>query len=43
MSGSQAALKRQDIASTTTETINASWFAAASLNYILEGTIIFKV
>ena len=43
VSGNQAALKRLDIASTTTETINASWFAAASLNYILEGTIIFKI
>ena len=43
VSGNQAALKRLDIASTTTETINASWFASASLNYILEGTIIFKI
>jgi len=53
VSGNQATLKRPDIQAsnpsgttvsiTNTETINASWYATASLNYILEGTIIFKV
>lgn len=28
---------------TQNDLINASWFASASLNYVLEGTIIFKV
>jgi hypothetical protein len=53
VSGNQVALKRPDIQATNpsgttvsitnTETTNASWYAQASLNYILEGTIIFKV
>ena len=51
--GSQVSLKRPDIQATNpsgttvsitnTETINASWYATAALNYVLEGTIIFKV
>ena len=28
---------------TQNDLINASWFASASLNYVLEGTIIYKV
>jgi len=53
VTGNSVTLKRPDIQATNpsgttvsitnTETINASWFASASLNYILEGTIIFKV
>ena len=52
VTGSQVVLKRPDITAThgggatsitNTETIDASWYASASLNYILEGTIIFKV
>ena len=53
VSGNQATLKRPNIQAsnpsgttvsiTNTETISASWYATASLNYILEGTIIFKV
>ena len=53
VSGNQVVLKRPDIQATNpsgttvsitnTETTNASWYAQASLNYILEGTIIFKV
>jgi len=53
VSGNQLSLKRPDIQATNpsgttvsitnTETINASWYAQGALNYILEGTIIFKV
>lgn len=53
VSGNQATLKRPNIQASNpsgttvsisnTETIDAGWFASASLNYILEGTIIFKV
>ena len=53
VSVNQATLKRPNIQASNpsgttvsisnTETIDASWYAPASLNYILEGTIIFKV
>lgn len=53
VSVNQATLKRPNIQASNpsgttvsisnTETIDASWWAPASLNYILEGTIIFKV
>jgi len=39
VSGNQAALKRLN----QNDLINASWYATATLNYVLEGTIIFKV
>ncbi len=53
VTGNQLSLKRPDIQATNpsgttvsitnTETINAGWYATATLNYVLEGTIIFKV
>jgi len=54
VSGNQASLKRLNLTATSpngggsvvfaqNDLINASWFASASLNYVLEGTIIYKV